>query len=80
MKILNFGQHAHWTAGKSLALSDTLSRNTPPELRKTTEEIPQNKKLFLDKDETSPRLEYKSAVTIDSGTKQISNLELCHFT
>ena len=23
MKILNFGQHALWTAGKNLALSDT---------------------------------------------------------
>ena len=39
MKIPNL--HIVWTAGKNLALSDTLSRNTPPELltRKTTVEI-----------------------------------------
>ena len=37
-----------WTAGKNLALSDTLSRNTPPELltRKTTVEIPKNIKIL----------------------------------
>ena len=36
-----------WTAKKNLALPDTLSTNTPPELltRKITVEIPQNKKL-----------------------------------
>ena len=39
MKIPNL--HIVWTAGKNLALSDTLSRNTPPGLltRKTTVEI-----------------------------------------
>ena len=36
-----------WTAGKYLALPDTLSRNTPLELitRKTTVEVPQNIKF-----------------------------------
>ena len=50
-----------WTAGKNLAMPDTLGRNTPHELltRKTTEKIPQNFKFFPAKDETSPRLEYK---------------------
>ena len=40
MKFPNL--HIVWTAGKNLALPDTLSRNTPPELltRKTTVEIP----------------------------------------
>ena len=48
--------HIVWTAGKNLALPDTLSRNTPPELltRKTTVEIPKNIKFYLAKDETSP--------------------------
>ena len=43
--------HIVWTAGKNLALPDTLSRNTPPELltRKTTVEIPQNIKPNLQK-------------------------------
>ena len=56
--------HIVWTGGKNLALPDTLSRNTPPELiiRKTTIEIPQNMKFFLAKYETSPRLEFKYAV------------------
>ena len=41
MKFPNF--HIVWTAGKNLALPDTVSRNTPPEIltRKTTVEIPQ---------------------------------------
>ena len=36
MKFPNL--HKVWTAGKNLAIPDTLSRNTPPELltRKTT--------------------------------------------
>ena len=36
--------HIVWTAGTNLALPDTLSRNTSPELltRNTTVEIPQN--------------------------------------
>ena len=40
MKFQNL--HIVWRAGKNLALPDTLSRNTPPELftRKTTVEIP----------------------------------------
>ena len=55
MKLANL--HIAWTAGKNLALPDTLSRNTPPELltRKTTVELPQNIKFFLAKDELSPR-------------------------
>ena len=54
MKFPNL--HIVWTAGKNLALPDTLSRNTLPELftRKTTVEIPQNIKFYLAKDETSP--------------------------
>ena len=46
MKIPNI--HIVWTAGKNLALPDTLSRNTPPELLtwKTTVEIALNIKFF----------------------------------
>ena len=49
MKFPNL--HIVWTAGKNLALPDTLSRNTTPELltRKTTVEIPQNIKFYLGK-------------------------------
>ena len=56
--------HVNWTAGKNLALPNTLSRNTPPDIltRKTTGEIPQNIKFYLAKNETSPRLECKNAV------------------
>ena len=72
--------HIVWTAGKNLALQDTLSRNTPPELltRKTTVEIPQIIKFYLAKDETSPRLECKYAVKIDIDHSQIKNLQ--HFS
>ena len=72
--------HIVWTAGKNLALPDTLSSNTPPELltRKTTVEIPQNLKFYLAKDETSPRLEYKYAVKTDIEQSQINNLQ--HFS
>ena len=71
--------HIVWTAGKNLALPDSLSRNTPPELltRKTTVEIPQNIKFYLAKDETSPRLECKYAVKTDIDQSQINNLQ--HF-
>ena len=46
MKFPNL--HIVWTAGKNLALPDTLSRNTSPELltRKTTVEIPQKNKIL----------------------------------
>ena len=49
MKIPNL--HINRTAGRNLALPDTISRNTPPELltRKTTVEIPQNIKFYLAK-------------------------------
>ena len=55
--------HIAWIAGKNLALPDRLSGKTAPELitRKTTAEAPQNIKLFLANDETSPSLEGKSA-------------------
>ena len=45
-----------WTAGKNLALPDTLSRKTPPELltRKTTVEIPKNIKFYLAKTKHHP--------------------------
>ena len=75
MKFPNL--HIVWTAGKNLALPDTLSRNTPPEIltRKTTVEIPQNIKFYLAKDETSPRLECKYAVKTDIDQSQINNLK-----
>ena len=65
MKFPNL--HIVWTAGKDLALPDTLCRNTPPELltRKTTVQIPQNIQFYLAKNETSPRLECKYAVKTD---------------
>ena len=71
--------HIVWTAGKNLALPNTLSRNTPLELltRKTTVEIPQNIKFYLAKDKTSPRLEYKYAVKTDIDQSQENNLQ--HF-
>ena len=49
MKFPNL--HIVWTAGRNLALPDTLSRNTPPELltRKTTVEIPQKLNSILQK-------------------------------
>ena len=77
LKFLNL--HIVWTAGKTVALPDTLCRNTPPELltRKTTVEIPQNIKIFLPKDETSLRLQCKHAVKTDVGQSQMNNLE--HF-
>ena len=77
MKFPNL--HIVWTAEKNLALPDTLSRNTPPELltRKTTNEIPQNIKFYLAKDETSDRLECKYAVKTDIDQSQINNLK--HF-
>ena len=64
---------------KNLALPDTLSRNTPPELltRKTTVEIPKNIKFYLAENETSPRLECKYAVKTDVEQSQINNLQ--HF-
>ena len=78
--LINFPNlHIIWTAGKNLALPDTLSRNTPPELltRTTTVEIPQNIKFYLAKNETSPRLECKYAVKTDIDQSQINNLQ--HF-
>ena len=65
---------------KNIALPDTLSINTPPELltRKTTVEIPQNIKFYLAKDEFSPRLECKYAVKTDIDQSQINNLQ--HFS
>ena len=77
MKFPNL--HIVWTAGKNLALPDTLSRNMPPELltRKTTVEIPQNIKFYLTKDETSPRLECKYAVKTAIDQSQVNNLQ--HF-
>ena len=73
MKFPNL--HIVWTAGKNLALPDTLSRNTPPEL--PTVEIPKNIKFYLAKNETSPRLECKYAVKTDVEQSQINNLQ--HF-
>ena len=75
MKFPNL--HIIWTAGINLALPDTLSRNTRPELltRNTTFEIPQNIKFFLAKDETSPRLQCKYAVKTDIDLSQTINLQ-----
>ena len=77
MKFPNL--HIVLTAGKNLALPDTLSRNTPLELltRKITVEIPKNIKFYLAKDETSTRLECKYAVKTDIDQSQINNLQ--HF-
>ena len=77
MKFPNL--HIVWTAGKNLALPDTLSRNTPPELltQKTTVEIPTNIKFYLAKDETSPQLECKYAIKTDIDQSQINKLQ--HF-
>ena len=77
MKFPNL--HTVWTAGKNLALPDTLSRNTPPELltRKTTVEIPKNIKFYLAENETSPRLECKYAVKTNVEQSQINSLQ--HF-
>ena len=74
MKIPNL--HLVWTTGKNLALPDTISRNTPPELltRKTTVEILQNFKFYLAKDEISPRLECKYEVKTDIDQPQVNNL------
>ena len=75
MKIPNL--HIVWTAGKNLALPDTLSRNTPSELltRKTTDEIPKNFKFYL----ATPRLECKYAVKTDIDQSQINNLQYFPF-
>ena len=78
MKFPNL--HIVWSSGKTLALPDTLSRNTPPEVltRKTTVEKPQNIKFFLAKDETSPRLQCEYAVKTYIDQSQINNLQ--HFS
>ena len=75
MKFPNL--HLFWTAGKNLALTDTLSKNTPPELftRKTTVEIPQNIEFYPAKNETSPGLKCKYAVKTDFDQAQINNLQ-----
>ena len=67
--------HIGWAAGKNLALSDTLRKNTPPELltRKTTVEIPQFFKFYLAKNETSPQLEQNYVVKTDIDQSQINN-------
>ena len=77
MKFPNL--HIVWTSGKNLALPDTLSRNTPPELLsgKTTVAIPKNIKFYLAKDEKSSRLECKYAVKTDIDQSQKNNLQ--HF-
>ena len=69
-----------WTAGKNLALPDTLSRNAPPKLltRKSTVEILQNIKFYLARYETSPRLECKYALKTDLEQSQMNNLQ--HFS
>ena len=77
MKFANL--YIVWTAGKNIALPDTLSKNTPPELltRKTTVEITQNSKISLAKYETSPRLQCKHEVKPDIDQSQINSLQ--HF-
>ena len=67
--------HIVCRAGKNLALPDTLSRYTPPELltSKTKVEIPQSIKFFLAKDEISPRLECKYAEKLDIDQSRIKN-------
>ena len=78
MKFPNL--HIVLTAGKNLALPDSLSRNTPPELltrKKTTDEIPQKIKFSLAKDETSPRKECKYVVKTVVDHAQVNILQ--HF-
>ena len=77
MKFPNL--HIVWIAGKNLALPDTLSGNTPPELltRKTTVELPNNIKFYLAKDEASPQLECEYAVKTDIDQSKINKLQ--HF-
>ena len=62
---------------KTIALPDTFRQNTSSELitRKTTVELPQNSKLFLAKDETSPRLECNFAVKTDHDNSKLKNLQ-----
>ena len=69
-----------WTAAKNLALPDTFSRSTPPELltRTITVVIPQIIKVYLAKNETSPRLECNYAVKTDIDQARINNLQ--HFS
>ena len=76
MKFANI--HISWMAGNNIALPDTLSRNTPPELltRKTTIGIPQNINFFA-KIERTPRFECKYAVKTDIDQSQINKLQ--HF-
>ena len=64
MKFPNL--HILWKAGKNLAVPNTLSRNTSPELltRKATVEVAKNIKFFLAQDKTSPRLKCKYAVKL----------------
>ena len=73
MKFANL--HIVWKAGKNLAVPNTLSRNTPPELltRKATVEIAKNNKFFLAQDKTSPRLKCKYAVKTDIDQSQLNN-------
>ena len=77
MKFPNL--HLVWTAGKNLAIPNTFSRNTPPELltRKTIVEIPQSIKSFLAQDGTSQRLKCKYAVKTGIDESQNDNLQ--HF-
>ena len=77
MKFSNL--HIVWTAAKNIALPDTLSRNTPPDLltRKIPVGIPQNIKIFLAKDERLPQLECKHAVKTDVDNAQINKIQ--HF-
>ena len=72
--------HLLSTAGKKIALRDTITRNIPQELitRKTIVIIQQNIKLFLAKDETSSQLECRYAFEFNSNKKQINKIK--HFS
>ena len=79
MKFANL--HISLDSRKNFALSDTLIRNTPPELlaRKRTVVLPRSIKFFLVPDKISTRLEGKYAITMEMDVKQLNNLERLPF-
>ena len=70
-----------WTAGKSLALPDTLSKITPTEqlTRITTIEIPRFIKKNFAENKISPRLECIYAKKIDIDKNKKINYRIFHF-
>ena len=71
----NYSQSPHRNNNRIRKTTVEIPQNT--KIRKTTVEIPQNIKIFLAKDETSPRLQCKSAVKTDIDQSEINSLQ--HF-